>query len=77
MGMKEPFVSEIAPDTFAINEYGLDAIYLLVGSERALVIDTGSGAFDLKGLVESLTDKPYDVVLTHGHIVIIPALQSQ
>ena len=68
MGMKEPFVSEIAPDTFAINEYGLDAIYLLVGSERALVIDTGSGAFDLKGLVESLTDKPYDVVLTHGHI---------
>ena len=66
--MKGPFISEIAPDTFAINEYGLDAMFLLVGNERALLIDTGSGACDLKGLVESLTDKPYDVVLTHGHM---------
>lgn len=68
MSMKKPFVSEIAPDTYAINEFGLTAMFLCVGSERALLIDTGCGVCDLKGLVAELTDKPYDVVLTHGHL---------
>lgn len=68
MSMKKPFVSEIAPDTYAINEFGLAAMYLCVGSERALLIDTGCGVCELKSLVEELTDKPYDVVLTHGHL---------
>ena len=31
------------------------------------LLDTGIGIGDLKGLVEEITDKPYDVVLTHGH----------
>ena len=30
MGIREPFVSEIAPDTYAINEFGLAAMYLAV-----------------------------------------------
>lgn len=68
MSMKKPFVSEIAPDTYAINEFGLTAMFLCVGSERALLIDTGCGVCDLKELVAELTDKPYDVVLTHGHL---------
>lgn len=68
MSMKKPFVCEIAPQTYAINEYGLAAMYLCVGSERALLIDTGCGVSDLKELVAELTDKPYDVVLTHGHL---------
>ncbi len=68
MGMKTPLICEIAKDTYCINEYGLDAVFLCIGSERALLIDTGTGTFDLKGTVERLTDKPYDVVLTHGHV---------
>ncbi len=68
MGMKQPFISEIAPDTYAINEFGLAAMYLCVGSERAVLIDTGCGVCNLKEIVETLTDKPYDVVLTHGHL---------
>ena len=68
MGMKKPFVLEIAKNTYAINEFGLVAMYLLVGEESALLIDTGCGACDLKGLVAELTDKPYQVVLTHGHL---------
>ncbi len=68
MSMKKPFVSEIAPKTYVINEYGLTAMYLCVGSERALLIDTGCGVCELKELVAELTDKPYDVVLTHGHL---------
>lgn len=42
--------------------------YLIEGSRRALLIDTGYGIGDLKGYVETLTDKPYDVCITHGHV---------
>jgi glyoxylase-like metal-dependent hydrolase (beta-lactamase superfamily II) len=42
-------------------------MHLVVGPERALLIDTAYGIGNLKGLVETLTDKPYDVVNTHFH----------
>ena len=42
-------------------------MHLIIGSERALLIDTGMGAGDLRGAVEALTDKPLDVVVTHYH----------
>ena len=42
-------------------------LFLLCGRERALLIDTGFGAPDLKETVTSLTRLPLTVVLTHGH----------
>lgn len=68
MGMKEPFISEIAPRTYAINEYGLSAMYLLKGSEKSLLIDTGCGVCDLRSVLKQLTDQPVVVALTHGHL---------
>ncbi len=62
-----PIVVEIAKDTYFINEFGMDAQYLVVGEKRALAIDTGSGFYDYKSLIEKLTRLPYDVVVTHGH----------
>jgi hydroxyacylglutathione hydrolase len=62
-----PMIVEVAPDTYFLNEFGMDAQYLLVGTQRALLIDTGSGFYDLKGTVGKLTKLPYDVVITHGH----------
>lgn len=41
--------------------------YLVVGEEKALLIDTGFGMGSLKKVVEALTDKPIIVVNTHGH----------
>ena len=61
-------VCEIAKDTYAINEAGMAAMFLVVGEKRALLIDTGVGMTDLKSLIAQLTDLPYDVVLTHGHM---------
>ncbi len=43
-------------------------MYLVIGDEKAALIDTGYGFGDLKGYVESLTDKPLTVILTHGHL---------
>ncbi len=42
-------------------------IHLIPGTERAVLLDTGFGLGDLRGLVESLTDLPYDVVNSHNH----------
>ncbi len=67
MYITRPIINEIAERTWFINEFGHNAIYVLEGSERSLVIDCGTGFFDLKKVVESLTDKPYDVAITHAH----------
>lgn len=64
---KLPPVCEIAYQTYAINEYGLNAMFLIVGEEKALLIDTGTGVCDLPATLRYLTDKPVQVVLTHGH----------
>lgn len=40
---------------------------LLVGSERGLLVDTGYGLEDVAAWVRSITDKPVEVLLTHGH----------
>ena len=42
-------------------------MHLVVGEEKALLIDTAFGIGDLKGLVECLTDKPIIVFNTHYH----------
>ena len=41
--------------------------YLVIGDEKALLIDTGFGYGSLKKVVEKLTDKPIILVKTHGH----------
>lgn len=44
------------------------AMYLVEGSERAVLIDTGVGVGNLKEVVDGLTDKPVTVLITHGHV---------
>jgi glyoxylase-like metal-dependent hydrolase (beta-lactamase superfamily II) len=56
------------PDTYEIDEFDCASIFLLVGDERAMVIDAGVGIGDLKGAIEAITDKPLIHVATHGHM---------
>lgn len=44
------------------------AMYLVCGSERACLIDSGYGLTDLKELVGELTKLPVFVINTHGHV---------
>ena len=41
--------------------------YLVEGTERAVLIDTGSGYRGLDETVRAITSRPVDVILTHGH----------
>lgn len=56
--------------TFALSEYRHweeAHSYLLLGRDRALLLDTGLGVGDLRREVQALTDRPVTVALTHVH----------
>ena len=60
---------KINEDTWIISFMGgSQNMYLLEGTERALLIDAGWGAGNLRACVEKLTAKPVTVALTHGHL---------
>lgn len=52
---------------WAIDEFGIDIMYLVIGTKRALLIDTGIGVGNIRAVVETMTRLPYDVVNTHHH----------
>lgn len=52
---------------FRISDFGAVNCYLIEGSEKAMLIDTGCGFADLRGAIEELSDLPLIVVATHGH----------
>lgn len=58
---------QICACTWRIIEANGINCYLLTGSERALLIDTGNGVGNLGEVVRGLTDLPVTVALTHGH----------
>jgi glyoxylase-like metal-dependent hydrolase (beta-lactamase superfamily II) len=54
--------------TESLDGMGDSWIYLIVGPEKAMIIDTSFGVGDLKGLVKKLVgDMPLIVVNTHSH----------
>ena len=59
--------SEVAADTWCIIDHGVVNSYLVLGRERALLIDVGYGHANLRDYVGSLTKLPLTVINTHGH----------
>lgn len=43
-------------------------VYLVQGSQRAALLDTGFGIGDLRAEVERQTKTPYQVLVSHGHL---------
>ena len=64
---KELFVREVRPGVFLMDEAHEATGYLVVGKDRACVIDTMNAYTDLYQAVRKITDKPVTVVNTHGH----------
>lgn len=63
-------VEKIDDGTYVISEYRHPEethCYLLIGSERCLLIDTGLGICNISEEVRKLTDKPVTAVATHIH----------
>jgi glyoxylase-like metal-dependent hydrolase (beta-lactamase superfamily II) len=56
-----------AADTWLVSEPGHVNCFLVAGTERAILIDTGLGLADISRPVGALTDKAVLVVNTHSH----------
>ena len=63
-------VNQLDHTTFAISEYGhWEKVhsYLLIGEEKAALIDTGLGIDNIKRITDQLTNLPIIVLTTHVH----------
>ncbi|MBL4602391.1 MAG: MBL fold metallo-hydrolase [Emcibacteraceae bacterium] len=63
-------VYKISDNTFAIyepNQWQEAISYLLLGTEKAMLVDTLQGIGDLKAVIDKLTDLPIIVMNTHTH----------
>ena len=63
-------IEEVSPYTYVISEpahWEEPHCYLLLGTERAILIDTGLGVSDIRKAVEQITSLPVFLVTTHVH----------
>src|SRR5699024_1771683 len=64
-------VQKIDDSTFAISEFGhWEKVhsFLLLGKDKAILIDTGLGIDNIKRMTDQLTQLPIDVITTHVHV---------
>ena len=63
-------VFEVEPDILAIYEpfqWQEVISYLIVGTEAAILFDTGNGIGDIRAVVDQLTDKPVRIINSQSH----------
>lgn len=60
-------IEKIADNTYRFDENGRANCYLVVGQEKALLIDGCWGVGDLKQTIKEITDKPIIAAATHRH----------
>ena len=57
----------VSKNVWAIDEFGIDIMYLIVGTKKALLFDTGIGIGNIKNVIKELTDLPLVIVNSHHH----------
>ncbi len=65
--LSEPRFAEVADGLWNIQMPPAFNEYLILGKEKALLIDTGMGIGSIRAIVEKITDLPIVLINTHGH----------
>ncbi|MFQ7746532.1 MAG: MBL fold metallo-hydrolase [Eubacteriales bacterium] len=60
-------VTLVKPGVWRIDDYFTASCYLVEGTEKAVLVDTGMGEGDLTGLLAALTRLPVELAVTHPH----------
>ncbi|MCE5332458.1 MAG: MBL fold metallo-hydrolase [Bacteroidales bacterium] len=61
-------ISRHEKDTWVVETSDMTTMYIVEGTKRALLIDTGTKCDSLVQIMHRITQKPFDVVVTHKHI---------
>ena len=60
-------ISKLEDKVWVIETTDKTTMYLIEGTEKALLIDTGTKCEKLDEVIRKITQKPLDVVITHAH----------
>ena len=60
-------VSKYLDNVYVLQDQAMSNSILVIGKKRALLFDTGGGMDAIREVVESITDLPLLVILSHGH----------
>jgi glyoxylase-like metal-dependent hydrolase (beta-lactamase superfamily II) len=63
----EVTISKLDKNTWVMETFDMTTMYILEGTERAMLIDTGTKCEGLDEIVRKITQKPLIVVVTHNH----------
>ena len=67
--METLHISQVEENVYALNEVGKTVMYLIIGQQRALLLDTGFGLRPLAPVLqEKIGEKPLYVVNSHSHV---------
>ena len=69
-------VSKYLDNVYVLQDRAMSNAILVIGKKRALLFDTGCGMDNIKETVESITDLPLLVILSHGHFDHIGAVDD-
>lgn len=64
---KDLSITKLEKDMWVVETSDMTTMYIIEGSKKAMLIDTGTRCEKLDSIVQLITKKPLYVVLTHAH----------
>lgn len=64
---KELTITKLEANMWVMETSDKTTMYLVEGTQKALLIDTGTKTAELDTIIRSITKKPLEVVITHAH----------
>jgi hydroxyacylglutathione hydrolase len=58
---------KMTTNVWRISDHGADNMYLIIGTQSAMLVDNGIGSANIRDYIKTLTKLPVIVVITHGH----------
>ena len=68
IGYDDYDVVELCHGVYKINEFNLTTMFVIVGQEKAVTIDCGTGIGDYMAVIRRITDLPVSLIVTHAHV---------
>ena len=61
-------ITQLENDMYVVETSDMTTMYIIVGKDKAMLIDTGTKCKNLDNIVRKITKKPLYVIVTHVHV---------